>query len=166
MKQIAKMSDRELAQSARDIAKETADRANRKAAAQAILAVLKKHKLSVAALGELDLGTAPKPGRRKTVAKRGRPTKRQATAKAAKPANTKTDAKAKAKAKTSVKANARVKAKAKPADKRAKVLAKYKNPTGAEKWTGRGRAPQWVNAILTKEKITIDRFKADKRFQL
>lgn len=43
MKQIAKMSDRELAQSARDIAKETADRANRKAAAQAILAVLKKH---------------------------------------------------------------------------------------------------------------------------
>ena len=55
MKNIKKLSDSELASTARQIEAEAKLRANRKAATKAILTVLKKHKLSVADLSELGL---------------------------------------------------------------------------------------------------------------
>lgn len=51
-------------------------------------------------------------------------------------------------------------------DKRAVVAFKYKNPKGAEKWSGRGRAPKWVGDILAKKRISIAQFKADKRYKI
>lgn len=140
MKNIKTLSDRELAQSAREIAKETAQRANRKAAATAILAVLRRYKLKPADLEKLDLGSPRKcqltPKAQK---KRGRPAKAQ-------------------KSKTAPKIS-------KANDGRAKVVSKYKNPKGAEKWSGRGRAPKWVRDILVKKRISMAQFKADKRFK-
>lgn len=141
VKNIKTLSDRELAQSAREIAKETAERANRKAAATAILAVLRRHKLKPADLEKLDLGS-PRKGQLtpKAQRKKGRPAKAQ-------------------KSKTAPKIS-------KANDGRAKVVSKYKNPKGAEKWTGRGRAPQWVSDILAKKRISIAQFKADKRYKI
>ena len=55
MKNIKKLSDSELASTARQIEAVAKLRANRKAATKAILTVLKKHKLSVADLSELGL---------------------------------------------------------------------------------------------------------------
>ena len=49
-------------------------------------------------------------------------------------------------------------------DRRAAVVAKYKNPSTGDKWTGRGRAPAWVAMICEAEKIDTKQFKADKRF--
>ena len=54
----------------------------------------------------------------------------------------------------------------KKVDKRAKVAFKYKNPSGSEKWSGRGRAPKWVSAILAKKRISMTQFKADKRYKI
>ena len=133
---LAKLSDKDLAKIARDIDMENKRRANRKAAASAILTVLRKHKLSINDLPNLDLGHNGKTGaKKKPVAKRGRP----------------------AKVKTAA---------AKKNDKRAIVADIYKNPKGSEKWTGRGRAPKWVSAILAKERISIAQFKADKRYKI
>ena len=141
MKNIKKLSDSELASTARQIEAEAKLRANRKAATKAILTVLKKHKRSVADLSELGLKADRKTKRAtKAPAKRGRPAKAS-------------------------KANPVAK-KAKSTDKRAKVAMKYKNPTSSEQWTGRGRAPKWVAEILTKRKITIAQFKNDGRYKI
>ena len=100
MKQISKMSDSELAESARKIAREMEERSNRKAAANAILAILKKHGLSVSDLPELAVGQKrSKRSKRKSVAKRGRPAKAKIVA-------------------------------AQKNDKRSKVAFKYKHPSG------------------------------------
>ena len=56
MKSIEKLTDKQLALAARNIEAERKLRANRKAATVAILAVLKKHNLSVSDLSELRLG--------------------------------------------------------------------------------------------------------------
>ena len=56
MKQIEKLTDKQLAATAKEIAAEEKRRANLKAAASAILTVLKKHRLSVRDLTDLDLG--------------------------------------------------------------------------------------------------------------
>ena len=60
MKSIEKLTDQQLALAARNIEAERKLRASRKAAALAILAVLKKHKLSVNDLPELKLNQIPK----------------------------------------------------------------------------------------------------------
>ena len=136
MKQLEKLTDKQLAATAKEIAAEEKRRANLKAAASAILAVLRKHKLSVSDLPGLGLGqTGTTRAKRKTAAKRGRP----------------------AKAKNVV---------AKKNDKRSKVAFKYKNPKGSEKWSGRGRAPKWVSAILSKKRISVAQFKTDKRYKI
>ena len=133
---LDKLSDRDLAKIASNIETENKRRANRKAAAAAIIAVLKKHKLSIDDIRELELGKRPsKTGRKRAVA-----TKTSAT---------------KAKAKPSRKT-----------DKRAKVAYKYKNPKGPEKWSGRGRAPKWVTALLENNRISIAQFKASKRYKI
>ena len=130
------LSDKDLAKIAGNIKEENKRRANRKAAAMAIIAVLKKHKLSIGDIPELELGKRPsKTGRKRSVAK-----KTMATREKAKP-STKTD-------------------------KRLKVAYKYKNPKGPEKWSGRGRAPKWVNAILENNRISIAQFKASKRYKI
>ena len=130
------LSDKDLAKIAGNIKDENKRRANRKAAAMAIIAILKKHKLSIGDIPELELGKRPsKTGRKRSVAE-------------------KTMA-AKSKEKSS-----------KKTDKRLKVAYKYKNPKGLEKWSGRGRAPKWVNAILDNNRISIAQFKASKRYKI
>ena len=57
---LDKLSDKDLSKIASDIDLENKRRANRKAAASAILAVLKKHKLSVSDLSQLELGPKTK----------------------------------------------------------------------------------------------------------
>ena len=47
-----------------------------------------------------------------------------------------------------------------------KVAPKFKSLDGAQKWTGRGRAPGWVVALCEAENLTIDAFKKDLRFKL
>ncbi|MDA8666436.1 H-NS histone family protein [Alphaproteobacteria bacterium] len=145
MKNIKKLSHRELADTARQIEAETKLRANRRAAATAILAVLKKHNLSVGDLSDLGLKTGSKGERAESspTKKRGRP------AKALKAKNVSTKEK-----------------KTKKNDKRGKVAMKYKNPKGSDKWAGRGRSPKWVAEILTKQKITLAQFKQDKRYTI
>lgn len=51
-------------------------------------------------------------------------------------------------------------------DKRSAVIAKYKNPSTKDKWTGRGRAPAWVMMICEAENLDIKQFKADQRFRI
>ena len=136
MKQLEKLTDKQLAATAKEIAAEEKRRANLKAAASAILTVLKKHRLSVRDLTDLDLGQKPVArAKRKTAGKKGRPAAAKKTS-------------------------------AKKSDKRAMVADKYKNPKGPEKWSGRGRAPQWVSDILAKKRISIAQFKADKRYKI
>ena len=65
---LENLSDKALAKVASNLATEHRRRANRKAAATAILAVLKKHKLSVNDITELDFGKrTAKTRRKKTV---------------------------------------------------------------------------------------------------
>lgn len=136
LKSIENLSDQELILTARKIEAEAKLRANRKAAASAILAVLRKHKLSVNDLPDLALSqNGAARSKKKTAAKRGRL----------------------AKAKTIA---------AMKTDKRAIVAVKYKNPKGSEKWTGRGRPPKWVSAILAKKRISMAQFKTDKRYKI
>ena len=133
---LENLSDKDLAKIASNIETENKRRANRKAAAAAIIAVLKKHKLSNDDIPKLELETrSSKTGRKRAIAKK----------------------------------TVAARAKAKPAkktDKRVKVAYKYKNPNSLEKWSGRGRAPNWVNAILANNKISIVQFKADKRYKI
>ena len=136
MKRLEKLTDKQLAATAKEIAAEEKRRANLKAAASAILAVLRKHKLSVSDLPGLELGQKPAArAKKKTAGKKGRPAAAKKTS-------------------------------AKKSDKRAKVAFKYKNPKGSEKWSGRGRAPKWVGDILAKKRISIAQFKADKRYKI
>ena len=50
-------------------------------------------------------------------------------------------------------------------DNRGTVKAKYKDPNSAATWTGRGRAPAWVQGICQNEGIDTDGFKRDDRFR-
>ncbi len=130
------LSDKDLAKIAGNIKEENKRRANRKAAAAAIIAVLKKHKLSIADIPALELGKRPsKTGRKRAVA-----TKTMAAKEKVEPPQ--------------------------KTDKRAKVAYKYKNPKGPERWSGRGRAPKWVNGLLENHKISIKQFKASKRYKI
>ena len=134
--ELDKLSDKDLAKIASNIEMENKRRANRKAAAAAIIAVLKEHKLSIGDMPELGLERRSlKPKRKRTDAKKAMS--------------------ARAKANPSGKT-----------DKRVKVAYKYKNPKGPEKWSGRGRAPKWVTAILENNRISIAQFKASKRYKI
>ena len=42
---------------------------------------------------------------------------------------------------------------------RAEVAARYKDPSSGLLWSGRGRSPKWVEAILQARGITIKEFK-------
>ena len=73
------------------------------------------------------------------------------------------------KKKPSSKSNAAIKMKAKERlkpDQRSSVAPKYLNPNGNEKWTGRGRTPNWVMNICEQEHIDIENFKLDPRFRI
>ena len=140
MKSVKKLSDRELVLAAQSIKAEAKLRANRKAAAAAILAILKKHKLSKDDLLSLDLVQ-----RSSKTNKKSRSLSKPSVAKV----------------KANPKANPQ---KTTQTDKRTKVAFKYKNPKGNEKWSGRGRAPKWVTEILLKKRISLKHFKAHKRY--
>lgn len=128
MKTIKNLSDKELAHTAKQIALETQTRANRKAAAREILAVLKTHNLTLKDLSNLDFATQSR--------------------------------------KSKMAVGKKAQKKSKKTDKRAKVVAKFRNPKGSERWTGRGRAPKWVSNIVNARKITIEQFKTDKRYKI
>ena len=136
MKNIERLTDNELALAARKIDAEAKLRANRREAASAISAILKKYGLSASDLSQLDLGQKSKKAKlTKTSSGKGRRGKITTTT-------------------------------SKKADKRAKVAFKYKNPKGLEKWSGRGRPPKWVSAILTQKRISLVQFKANKRYKI
>lgn len=129
------LSDKDLAKIASNIVKENKRRANYKAAATAIIAILKKYKISINEIPELGLEKRSSAvGKKKLI-----PTQAKHRGTKIKPS--------------------------KKADKRLKVAHKYKNPTGSEKWSGRGRAPQWVKAVLEKNNISIAQFKTDRRYK-
>lgn len=50
--------------------------------------------------------------------------------------------------------------------KRSVVLPKHKNLSGTQKWSGRGRAPKWVERILTERDISIQEFKTLPEYQI
>ena len=108
-----------------------------------IQAVLKKYRITI---DDLNLGTSSnKSASKKTAAKKS--TKKKAATKKAehKSRSTKTTRKN---------------------DQRATVAAKYHNPETGDKWSGRGRAPVWVNNLCTAEAIDIKQFKMDARFRI
>ena len=133
---LENLSDKDLEKIARNIETENKRRANRKAAATAIIAVLKKYKLSINDIPELKLGKR---------------SLEEHTWQSNCHENKRSQGKSKAFRKT---------------DKRLKVAYKYKNPKGKEKWSGRGRAPKWVTAILENNRISIAQFKASKRYKI
>jgi DNA-binding protein H-NS len=136
LKIMKELSDRDLILAAREIEAESKLRANRRAAASAILTILKKHKLSVSDLPDLDLGQHGKARTgKKSAAKRGRLSKPKVIT-------------------------------GKKNDQRAKVAFKYKNPQGSGNWSGRGRAPKWVEEILKKRNISLIQFKSDRRYKI
>lgn len=47
---------------------------------------------------------------------------------------------------------------------RAPAVPKFFDPASDKKWSGRGRAPQWVSEVIKKEGITLEAFKVDQRF--
>ena len=50
-------------------------------------------------------------------------------------------------------------------DRRSTVKAKYKDPNSLATWTGRGRAPAWVQGICQEEGIDIEAFKKMASFR-
>ena len=133
---LENLSDKDLAKIASNIEMENKRRANRKVASAAIIAVLKKYKLTVDDIPELELAKRPsRNGRKRSVAKKALTAKTKANP-------------------------------FKKTDKRHRVSYKYKNPKGPEKWSGRGRAPKWVNDLLKDHKISIEQFKASKRYKI
>lgn len=51
-------------------------------------------------------------------------------------------------------------------DRRSSVEPKYLNSNGIEKWSGRGRAPQWVVKICERENISVENFKLNQRYKI
>ncbi len=47
---------------------------------------------------------------------------------------------------------------------RAPAVPKFFDPLSGKKWSGRGRAPQWVSDVVKKEGISLEAFKVDQRF--
>ena len=45
-----------------------------------------------------------------------------------------------------------------------KVSPKFRNPAGAETWTGRGRTPKWVAQICGTAGISVDEFKRSTQY--
>ena len=48
----------------------------------------------------------------------------------------------------------------------AKVAPKFKSLDSLQKWSGRGKTPNWVVALCEKEKLTVEAFKKDPRFRI
>jgi DNA-binding protein H-NS len=49
---------------------------------------------------------------------------------------------------------------------RADVQPKYKDPDSEETWSGRGRSPKWVVAILQAKNISIEQFKSSDAYHI
>jgi DNA-binding protein H-NS len=45
-----------------------------------------------------------------------------------------------------------------------KVSPKFRNPAGAETWTGRGRTPKWVAHICGSAGISVEEFKLSSQY--
>ncbi len=44
------------------------------------------------------------------------------------------------------------------------VAPKFKNPVSGEMWSGRGRSPKWVDAILRERQWTVEEFRQADEF--
>ena len=45
-----------------------------------------------------------------------------------------------------------------------KVSPKFRNPAGAETWTGRGRTPKWVAQVCGTSGISVEEFKRSAQY--
>jgi DNA-binding protein H-NS len=54
--------------------------------------------------------------------------------------------------------------KAKSEDGQSAVAAKYKNHVTGEAWSGRGRSPKWVTAVMQEREWTVEEFKRSDEF--
>lgn len=54
----------------------------------------------------------------------------------------------------------------KPARKKSIVKPKYKDASGRNKWTGRGRSPIWVREICEREGIDVMKFKSLDKYRI
>lgn len=54
--------------------------------------------------------------------------------------------------------------KSKDNDSQSAVAPKYKNHVSGETWSGRGRSPKWVTAILQEREWTVEEFKQSDEF--
>ena len=136
MANIPKMTDRELERVLSEAKDELARRDNMVKAIADIKKILEKYKLRAEDIDWSQLNKTTKAGNKK---------------------------------KLSGKSNAAVKIKAKERlkpDRRSSVAPKYLNPNGKERWTGRGRTPDWVINICEQENIDIENFKIDPRFRI
>ena len=143
MSSLKKLSANQLSKMLTETQAELKRRENIYKARKDIQAVLKKYRITI---DDLNLGTSSnKSASKKTAAKKS--TKKKAATKKAehKSRSTKTTRKN---------------------DQRATVAAKYHNPETGDKWSGRGRAPVWVNNLCTAEAIDIKQFKMDARFRI
>ena len=136
MANIPKMTNSELERVLSEAKDELARRENTSKAIADIKKILKKYKLRAEDIDWRQLNKTTKAGNKK---------------------------------KLSSKPNAAVKIKGKERlkpDQRSSVAPKYLNPNGKEKWTGRGRTPNWVMNICEQENIDIINFKLDPRFRI
>ena len=143
MSSLKQLSANQLSKMLTETQAELKRRENIDKARKDIQAVLKKYRITI---DDLNLGTSSnKSASKKTAAKKS--TKKKAATKKAehKSRSTKTTRKN---------------------DQRATVAAKYHNPETGDKWSGRGRAPVWVNNLCTAEAIDIKQFKMDARFRI
>ena len=65
-----------------------------------------------------------------------------------------------------LKTKAKGKARTSQGTKAQVVKAKYISPNGLDRWSGRGRAPTWVNDLCLQEGIGLEEFKKDDQFRL
>ena len=49
---------------------------------------------------------------------------------------------------------------------RAEIQPKYKDPDSGDMWSGRGRSPKWVVALLQAKGMTIEQFKASSDYHV
>ncbi len=54
--------------------------------------------------------------------------------------------------------------KSNPTDGKGVVAPKYRNHASGETWSGRGRSPKWVVAIMHEREWTVEEFKQSDEF--
>ena len=148
MKPVQDMTSDQLNKLAFSAKKELERRKKVEKASNEIRAILKKYSLSLNEINLKNSTQAKKLGAQKTAA----PPSKKVSQIASKGGKSK--------------ARAQVRNSKPKKDKRSVVKPKYVNTNGTEFWTGRGKAPIWVQAICDEKNITLAEFKGNAEFQL